>query len=81
MERCFSCLHYQVHAANDTLDLPSFEKGLQSQLDAGVDGIVLGGSLGEASTLTTEEKETLVKLANDDSRTGAGGIEHCRRSH
>jgi 4-hydroxy-tetrahydrodipicolinate synthase len=34
--------------ANDTLDLPLFEKGLQSQLDAGVDGIVLGGSLGEA---------------------------------
>jgi 4-hydroxy-tetrahydrodipicolinate synthase len=49
--------------ANDTLDLPLFEKGLQSQLDAGVNGIVLGGSLGEASTLTTEEKETLVKLA------------------
>ena len=49
--------------ANDTLDLALFEKGLQSQLDAGVDGIVLGGSLGEASTLTTEEKETLVKLA------------------
>jgi 4-hydroxy-tetrahydrodipicolinate synthase len=49
--------------ANDTLDLALFEKGLQSQLDAGVDGIVLGGSLGEASTLTTDEKETLVKLA------------------
>lgn len=49
--------------ANDTLDLALFEKGLQSQLDAGVDGLVLGGSLGEASTLTTEEKETLVKLA------------------
>jgi 1-pyrroline-4-hydroxy-2-carboxylate deaminase len=48
---------------NDTLDLALFEKGLQSQLDAGVDGIVLGGSLGEASTLTTDEKETLVKLA------------------
>lgn len=49
--------------ANDTLDLALFEKGLQAQLDAGVDGIVLGGSLGEASTLTTGEKETLVKLA------------------
>jgi dihydrodipicolinate synthase/N-acetylneuraminate lyase len=32
-------------------------------LDAGVDGIVLGGSLGEASVLTTAEKETLVKTA------------------
>lgn len=51
--------------ADDTLDLALFEKGLQAQLDAGVDGIVLGGSLGEASTLTTEEKETLVKLAID----------------
>lgn len=49
--------------ANDTLDLALFEKGLQAQLDAGVDGIVLGGSLGEASTLTTDEKEILVKLA------------------
>ncbi|OQP48842.1 dihydrodipicolinate synthase family protein [Niastella koreensis] len=49
--------------ANDTLDLALFEKGLQSQLDAGVDGLVLGGSLGEASTLTTQEKETMVKLA------------------
>jgi len=49
--------------ANDILDLALFQKGLQSQLDAGVDGIVLGGSLGEASTLTTDEKETLVKLA------------------
>jgi 1-pyrroline-4-hydroxy-2-carboxylate deaminase len=51
--------------ANDTLDTALFIKGLQAQLDAGVDGIVLGGSLGEASTLTTEEKETLVKLAID----------------
>ena len=49
--------------ANDTLDLALFRKGLQAQLDAGVDGIVLGGSLGEASTLTIEEKETLVKQA------------------
>lgn len=49
--------------ANDTLDLSLFETGLQAQLDAGVDGIVLGGSLGEASTLTTDEKEVLVKTA------------------
>lgn len=49
--------------ANDTLDLKLFEKGLEAQFSAGVDGIVLGGSLGEASTLTIEEKETMVKLA------------------
>jgi Dihydrodipicolinate synthase/N-acetylneuraminate lyase len=51
--------------ANDTLDLQLFEKGLEAQLSAGIDGIILGGSLGEASTLTTAEKETLVKLTVD----------------
>jgi 4-hydroxy-tetrahydrodipicolinate synthase len=49
--------------ADDKLDLPLFEKNLMAQLDAGVNGIVLGGTLGEASVLTTEEKETLVKFA------------------
>ena len=46
--------------ANDELDLPLFEKAVAAQLEAGVDGIVLGGSLGEASTLTTAEKGELV---------------------
>jgi len=49
--------------ADDKLDLPLFEKNLIAQLDAGVNGVVLGGTLGEASVLTTEEKETLVKFA------------------
>lgn len=49
--------------ANDELDLSLFEKNLSAQLEAGVEGIVLGGTLGEASTLTTLEKETLVKFA------------------
>jgi dihydrodipicolinate synthase/N-acetylneuraminate lyase len=35
-------------AANDELDIPLFEKNLEAQLDAGVDGIVLGGSLGRS---------------------------------
>ncbi len=48
---------------NDELDLPLFEKNLAAQLEAGVDGIVIGGSLGEASTLTTAEKGELVKTA------------------
>lgn len=51
--------------ADDSLDLPLFEKNLIAQLDAGVNGIVLGGTLGEASVLTTEEKEELVKFAVD----------------
>jgi len=49
--------------ADDQLDLPLFEKNLQVQLEAGVSGIILGGTLGEASVLTTAEKETLVKFA------------------
>ena len=39
--------------ADDKLDLPLFEKNLNAQLAAGVNGIVLGGTLGEASVLTT----------------------------
>jgi dihydrodipicolinate synthase/N-acetylneuraminate lyase len=48
---------------DDHLDLTLFEKNLNAQLDAGVNGIVLGGTLGEASVLTTAEKEELVKFA------------------
>ena len=47
---------------NDQLDLPAFEKNLHAQLDAAVDGIILGGTLGESSVLTLNEKETLVKF-------------------
>ncbi|MBL0129991.1 MAG: dihydrodipicolinate synthase family protein [Chitinophagaceae bacterium] len=49
--------------ADDELDLPLFDKNLQAQLAAGVEGIILGGTLGEASVLTTAEKEVLVKFA------------------
>ena len=49
--------------ATDQLDLPLFEKNLQAQLEAGVNGVVLGGTLGEASVLTTAEKGQLIKFA------------------
>ena len=42
--------------ANDEIDYPLFQKNLDAQLEAGVDGIIIGGSLGEASTLTATEK-------------------------
>ena len=48
---------------NDELDLPMFEKNLHAQVNAGVHGVIIGGSLGEASTLTTSEKEELIKFA------------------
>lgn len=47
--------------ADDNLDLEMFAKNINAQIDAGVNGIVLGGTLGEASTLTPEEKSILVK--------------------
>ncbi len=46
----------------DELDLSAFEINLSAQLDAGVNGIILGGTLGESSTLTESEKETLVRF-------------------
>ena len=45
----------------DELDLINFKVNIKAQLDAGVHGIVLGGTLGEASTLTDSEKRTLVR--------------------
>jgi 4-hydroxy-tetrahydrodipicolinate synthase len=48
---------------NYELDLPLYAKNMAAQLEAGVNGVILGGTLGEASVLTTAEKETLVKFA------------------
>ena len=46
--------------ADDQLDLAAFTTNLHAQVNAGATGIILGGTLGEASTLSTEEKNTLV---------------------
>ena len=48
---------------DDELDFILFEKNLDAQLAAGVNGIILGGTLGEASVLSVNEKEKLVKFA------------------
>ncbi|MGE8342667.1 MAG: dihydrodipicolinate synthase family protein [Flavobacterium sp.] len=47
--------------ADDKLDFKMFEVNMKAQLDAGVSGIILGGTLGEASTLLEDEKRELVK--------------------
>lgn len=44
------------------LDFPLFEKNLKAQLAAGVDGVILGGTLGESSVLSNQEKFDLVKF-------------------
>ena len=50
---------------NDELDLKTFELNINVQLEAGVHGIVLGGTLGEASTLLDEEKRLLTTATVD----------------
>ncbi|MDE3249081.1 MAG: dihydrodipicolinate synthase family protein [Bacteroidota bacterium] len=47
--------------ADDTIDFDLFTHNLNAQLDAGIDGVVMGGSLGEASTLLPEEKTALLR--------------------
>lgn len=44
-----------------SLDLLTFEKNLHAQFDAGIHGVVLGGTLGEASTLGQDEKLQLLE--------------------
>ena len=48
---------------DDQLDLDLFETNIRAQMDAGVHGIILGGTLGEASTLEDDEKRILVRKA------------------
>ena len=47
--------------ADDQLDFNLFEVNIKAQLEAGVTGIILGGTLGESSTLLEEEKRELVR--------------------
>jgi 4-hydroxy-tetrahydrodipicolinate synthase len=49
--------------ANDELDLELFKVNIKAQLQAGVHGLVLGGTLGEASTLTDKERRILTREA------------------
>lgn len=48
-----------------SLDLATFRKNLNAQLAAGIHGIILGGTLGEASTLRQEEKLQLLETTLD----------------
>ena len=50
--------------ANDQVDLAVYEKNLDAQVESGIHGIIIAGSLGEASTLSLDEKELLVETEN-----------------
>ena len=50
---------------NDAIDFKMFEINTKAQLEAGVDGIILAGSLGEASTLLNDEKNDLLVFTKE----------------
>ena len=50
---------------NDKIDFGALERILEYQLKNGVDGLVVLGTTGEPSTMTTEEKVSVVKFAVD----------------
>ena len=52
--------------ANGDLDLPAFLKNIEFQVQAGIDGVIIGGSLGESSTITHEERLELAKATLED---------------
>jgi 1-pyrroline-4-hydroxy-2-carboxylate deaminase len=50
--------------SDDSIHFEMFKKNLDAQMEAGIDGIILGGSLGEASTLTRDEKMSLLRFTS-----------------
>lgn len=50
---------------NDTLDFGTFLCNVTKQLEAGIHGLVLAGTLGEASTLSNDEKDELLNVTLD----------------
>lgn len=53
--------------ASDALDFETFAKNMEAQIAAGANGLVLGGTLGEASSLLNEEKYELVRFTVEKS--------------
>ncbi|MHA4736742.1 dihydrodipicolinate synthase family protein [Dyadobacter sp. MSC1_007] len=56
--------------SDDTIDFELFGKNLEAQVEAGITGAIVAGSLGEASTLTRAEKAELVKYAKKSLPAG-----------
>ena len=50
---------------DESIDFDMLKVNLEAQLEAGVDGIILGGSLGEASTLERSEKSDLLAATKE----------------
>ena len=48
---------------DESIDFDNFERGVDAQIKAGVDGIIVAGSLGEQSTMSNAEKIEVMKSA------------------
>ncbi len=48
---------------DDSIDVPTFISNVKAQCEAGVDGLIIGGSLGESSTITHEERIELLRAS------------------
>lgn len=51
--------------ADESLDIPMFVQNLEAQVEAGVHGIILCGSLGENGTLSPDEKYLLLETTKN----------------
>src|SRR3989339_547334 len=52
---------------NEELDIESFKKLIHFQIEQGTKGLVIGGTTGEASTLSSEELELIISVAVKES--------------
>lgn len=55
---------------DDSIDFDVYNKNLQAQIASGVDGIILGGTLGEASSLSNDEKKELLSFSKANIPSG-----------
>ena len=59
----FPAITTKFNEADDSLDLNTLASHIEAQLEAGIHGLVMAGSLGENSVLSLDEKLELLKTA------------------
>ena len=52
--------------ADGNLDIPLFLHNIKAQIEAGCEGMIIGGSLGESSTITHDERIELLKACQQE---------------
>jgi len=57
--------------SDESIDFELFSKNIEAQIDAGVNGIILGGTLGESGVLTKKEK---FELVHEAIKTASGRV-------